>query len=358
MPKAKEVEAVAQSEPSVRARRTAPPKARVAETVVRKAPADPPAAKKAGARQTGRKVATGKRAGTKPAPGKARATADRTSNSPATRSVTRARVAETTAETENTRKPARIRGKGANAPAPSPVPVPKVEAPPPASIGSVSTPEVPTRVPSAPPSLPESYGEGRLLLLVRDPTTLFATWDIDRDLANNLKRRLGARAFAVSTLTLRLTASDGRARILHLGRRVRSRYLKVEGESSFVAEIGFTTPSGRFEFIARSAPCFLPRPAIAGGAEPASARPVFGYREARALARRGLLFSSLRQTILARSKSSKEERASTPSPPIQAPSAPRNEAAPAVRPAPLPPSARPTSLTARALGGASDRYRR
>ena len=138
------------------------------------------------------------------------------------------------------------------------------------------------------PSLPASYGESRLLLLVRDPQTLFASWDMAPSTIEALKARLGRRGFAVSTLTLRLTRAGGSASVLHVSKRARSRYLKIDGGPSYMAEIGFTTPAGRFELVARSAPCFVPMgPAARAEAFEAGRRAVLGYREAVAVARRG-----------------------------------------------------------------------
>ncbi len=138
------------------------------------------------------------------------------------------------------------------------------------------------------PTLPPSYGESRLLLLARDPQTLFAAWDMAPSTIESLKARLGRRGFAVSTLTLRLTRAGGNASVLHVSKRARSRYLKIDGGPSFMAEIGFTTPVGRFELVARSAPCFVPMgPVARAEAAEAGRRAVLGYREAIAVARRG-----------------------------------------------------------------------
>lgn len=184
------------------------------------------------------------------------------------------------------------------------------------------------------PSLPTTYGESRLLLLVRDPHTLFAAWDMAPSVVKELKARIGGRALAVSTLTLRLTDAGGGTSVLHVGRRTRSRYVGVDGAPSFIAEIGFTTPTGRFEFIARSATCFVPMSLAARHAWlGARRRTVLGYREAGALARRGLLASTLRERTRPKRISGDFRRPSS-SPPSFSPSAPR------------------------VLGGASDLYRR
>jgi hypothetical protein len=134
------------------------------------------------------------------------------------------------------------------------------------------------------PTLPTSYGESHLLLLVRDPQTLFAAWDMSPATLDGLKGRLGRRGLAVSTLTLRLTRAGVGTSVIHVANHARSKYLKVEGGPSFTAEIGFTTPAGRFEFVARSGPCFVPMGPVPGsGAQ----RSVLGYREAVGVAQRG-----------------------------------------------------------------------
>ncbi len=150
-------------------------------------------------------------------------------------------------------------------------------------------PEASSQRPLARPTLPSTYGESHLLLLVRDPQTLFAAWDIAASTLEALKGRLGRRGFAVSTLTLRLTRAGGGTSIIHVANKTRSRYIKIDGGPSFVAEIGFTTPAGRFELLARSAPCFVPMGPLARQAAGESARrAVVRYREARALSRAAL----------------------------------------------------------------------
>lgn len=187
---------------------------------------------------------------------------------------------------------------------------------------------VETAPPKARPTLPASYGESHLLLLVRDPQTLFAAWDMAPSTIEALKARLGRRGFAVSTLTLRLTRAGGGTSVLHLGKKARSRYLKITGGPSFMAEVGFTTPAGRFELVARSAPCFVPMGPLARQESiEAGRRAVLGYREARAVARRG---------GLAPNPGGSRVRTNPPA----------GAASPAA------------SLAPRVLGGASDLYRR
>lgn len=198
--------------------------------------------------------------------------------------------------------------------------------------------EVPLPKPRPLPTLPLSYGESHLLLFARDPRTLFAAWDMAPAAVNAIKSRLGARGFAVSNLTLRLSGA-GATSVFHLGKRTRSRYLKVDGGPVYVAEIGLTTPSGRFELMARSVPCVVPM-GPASGREPAEGkRAVLGYREARALARRGLSPALPANGVAGRGPSASTSTSpSTPSPSVAH-------------------SARIKSAP-RVLGGASDLYRR
>lgn len=221
----------------------------------------------------------------------------------------------------------------------------------PAAPAEPSTPVVPPATASAPrteaevvaskfrgaeeraprPVLRFETGESRLQLLPRDPETLHVWWDLAPGLVEELKSRIGTRAFAVSTLTLRLVRDGGSVAVFHLGRRARSRYLTIGQGGSFTAEIGFTTPAGRFELVARSAPCFVPlgpaRAALAGS----KARVLGSYREGRALARR--------QAAQA------EDHADAPHAAPSPRTAPASDASTQARPR-------------RAVGGASDLYRR
>lgn len=210
------------------------------------------------------------------------------------------------------------------------------------------------KAPRPRPTLPLSYGESHLLLLPRDPQTLFATWDLSPSLIDGLKARLGARGFAVSTLTLRLSSEGAESIVFHVGRRVRSRYLKVAGGASFTAEIGFTTPTGRFELAARSVPCFLPlgpaRSAFVHSVEPA----VASYRAARRPARTTASSNAGAADSSSRSVSADVSVSEARS----ASSASTDSAASAPHAAVIPFRAPSVPSAPRILGGASDLYRR
>lgn len=183
--------------------------------------------------------------------------------------------------------------------------------------------------------LPSSYGENHLLLLVRDPQTLYAAWDIAPAVVEGLKARIGRRGFAVSTLTLRLNSVGGHSTHYHLGKRTRSGYLRVSPGRSFTAEIGFTAPSGHFELVARGGPCYVPGGARTSGHGAGAGRARVRYREAAALVRRGVALARLIPV----------EGAFSHRPNLG------NEAAGLAAPG-------PRSASVRLLGGASDLYRR
>jgi len=189
-------------------------------------------------------------------------------------------------------------------------------------------------------ALPSTYGESHVLLLARDPQTLFAAWDLAPSVSEDLKARIGRRAFAVSSLTLRLIPAQGEPGVFRVDRQDRSRYLKVSGASSFIAEIGYTTPAGRFQLAARSAPCFVPmkESAPARSGETAT-RLLVRYREASALARVGVNLGGVARAGSVR--------------PV------RGDATGRARPKAVPePSSFPGPASALVLGGASDLYRR
>lgn len=187
------------------------------------------------------------------------------------------------------------------------------------------------------PTLPSTYGESHILLLARDPQTLFAAWDMSPIAVTALRSRVGARAFAVSSLTLRLIPARGRTTTYHASKKARSRYIKIDGGSpSFIVEIGFSTPAGQFEMIARSVRCAVP---VGPGARkdwPATARrAVLGYRDARIAAKRNLVIHA---------GASGSPHGTTRVRSVQTASAPHQPAG--------------ASALPRILGGASDLYRR
>ena len=170
-------------------------------------------------------------------------------------------------------------------------PAPPVDAPEESIVAAAKFGGAPRKIagPAAQPTLPSTYGESRLLLLARDPKTLFAAWDIAPGVVEALKSRIGARAFAVSPFTLRLNRPGGSTSEIHVGRQARSRYIRIDSGPSFTAEIGFTTPSGSFEPIAKSPTCFVPMGPLRQAAAQEVKRTTLSYRDTRSSRRREAL---------------------------------------------------------------------
>lgn len=68
----------------------------------------------------------------------------------------------------------------------------------------------PTKPPVIPPSpeIPDTYGENRLIFLVRDPDTLFAAWEVTTATLNEVRAHVG-QDHDSRRLTLRINAWEG-----------------------------------------------------------------------------------------------------------------------------------------------------
>jgi hypothetical protein len=129
---------------------------------------------------------------------------------------------------------------------------------------------------------PESYGQNRIRLLVRDPEWIFAYWDVKPQTLEDLAKRVGERALALSRLTLRVVdpVSGGSSDIL-LPAGARWWYVRTDSaRRTYRAELGITLPSGEFRRLAESNTVVTPRV----GPSPARARRRMSYRDASELA--------------------------------------------------------------------------
>jgi hypothetical protein len=107
---------------------------------------------------------------------------------------------------------------------------------------------------------PESYGVNRVRLLVKDPHWLFAHWDVDPRVREELRREKGERVAALARLTLRLTDSSGAGAAIVLPEGARSWYLRaVPGHRSYRVELGLTLPSGEYRPLSQSNTVSTPR---------------------------------------------------------------------------------------------------
>ena len=106
---------------------------------------------------------------------------------------------------------------------------------------------------------PQSYGVNRVRLMVKDPHWLFAHWDVDSRVREQLRGEKGERVAALARLTLRLVdKAAGNPVVLPDG--ARSWYLRAApGHRSYEVELGLTLPSGEYRPLARSNAVSTPR---------------------------------------------------------------------------------------------------
>ncbi len=137
-------------------------------------------------------------------------------------------------------------------------------------------------LPADGPELPSAYGEDRIVLLVRDPWTVFAYWEATPARAAAAREELRRRGSPECRPVLRIyetgrSAGAGTAPVSHfdveLENRADNRYVRVKPDRTWFADIGFRGDKGDFVFLARSNRVITPRfgvcEAAAAGPEPA-----------------------------------------------------------------------------------------
>ncbi len=111
------------------------------------------------------------------------------------------------------------------------------------------------------PELPGTYGDNRIVLMMRDPTCLFAYWEIKKNIADRVLHSLGTLAHSAK-IALRIydvtdiifTGNNAHKFFdVEVTRGTENWYIHVdEPNRSFCADIGFITPNGTFRVLARS----------------------------------------------------------------------------------------------------------
>ena len=184
---------------------------------------------------------------------------------------------------------------------------------------------------------PQTYGVNRLRLLVKDPEWLFAYWDVDPRSLEALRADLGARASALSQLTLRVFEDrDGGASTFLLPQDARAWYVQTQTAGrAYRAEVGVMLPSGEFRSLAQSNSVVTPR----GARSSQKAKKAVRYDRASPAGPAAALAASDEET----------EAADRPwSPPLDAGAAPEEER----------PRAAARERKGPPRGGASDMHRR
>lgn len=121
----------------------------------------------------------------------------------------------------------------------------------------------------AAPSIPDSYGDNRLVLLTRDPLCFFSYWEFTPDRIDKLRQDHGADVWDRGILILRVYdvthfPQDGVGSASHFDvdlphRDTRQFYVKVEQPGhSYIVELGLRQPDGRFLLLLRSNRVRLP----------------------------------------------------------------------------------------------------
>jgi hypothetical protein len=104
--------------------------------------------------------------------------------------------------------------------------------------------------------LPDSYGTKKLFLVARDPSMVFAYWDLDP-----VQYQEAARAANEGKVFLELyVPGEGRVQQIHVWDNHKNWYLQVNRpDTTFIAQLGYYKADGTFEVLARSAEVRTPR---------------------------------------------------------------------------------------------------
>jgi uncharacterized protein len=112
---------------------------------------------------------------------------------------------------------------------------------------------------------PHSYGDNKIVLLVRDPHWTYAYWEITEGKYKEVRDILGS-AFNDSKEILRgydTTSKPWKSFDVTVSYGARSWYVNVpESNRTYIVDVGFLSPDGRFIAMARSNAVTTPRDAM------------------------------------------------------------------------------------------------
>jgi len=112
---------------------------------------------------------------------------------------------------------------------------------------------------------PYSYGDNKIILLVRDPYWTYAYWEITESKYKEVKDILGS-AFNESKEILRVydtSSKPWKCFDVSVSYGARNWYINVpEANRTYVVDVGFLSPDGRFIVMARSNAVTTPRDAM------------------------------------------------------------------------------------------------
>lgn len=120
------------------------------------------------------------------------------------------------------------------------------------------------------PELPESYGDNRITLMMRDPSCLFTYWELRKDRIDNVLQSLGPLAHTVKMVLRVYDITDitftgnnmQRYFDIDITGEARSRYIRVEPDKLFFVDIGLLSVNGTFRILSRSNSVRTPRASV------------------------------------------------------------------------------------------------
>lgn len=114
-----------------------------------------------------------------------------------------------------------------------------------------------------------SYGQDRLVMLVRDPYWVFCYWELDGTACEKLKARHGKEIFDGARWVLRLhMQNDGQPTDIDVHCDARNWYINVRDNCEMHGEIGIVTRPGKFLGLATSNRVRTPRGGMSEQTEP------------------------------------------------------------------------------------------
>ncbi|HHT9114798.1 MAG TPA: DUF4912 domain-containing protein [Candidatus Wunengus sp. YC65] len=123
------------------------------------------------------------------------------------------------------------------------------------------------------PELPDSYGDNRIVLMVRDPEWLFTYWELRQDVIDSARNTLIPLAEGAKTILRVYDVTDiifngynaHKYFDIEVAGGVRSWYIHAgEPNRSFCVDIGFLAPDGTFRVLSRSNIVRTPRMGVSG----------------------------------------------------------------------------------------------
>ncbi|MBN2711665.1 MAG: DUF4912 domain-containing protein [Planctomycetes bacterium] len=99
-------------------------------------------------------------------------------------------------------------------------------------------------------ALPDDYGSDRFVALVRDPSTVFAYWNISKKLRMDLALRVGKVTLAKSEWVMRFTnLGTGAVSDTIIDPDACNWYVSVLSDCAYESELGVLLPSGRYQRV-------------------------------------------------------------------------------------------------------------